>query len=36
MTEAIFGLIGVLVGSGISWFQSYMTSKKENQKSARY
>lgn len=36
MTEAIFGLIGVLVGSGISWFQSYMTSKKESEKSARY
>lgn len=36
MTEAIFGLAGVFVGSGISWFQSYWTTKKENNKSARY
>lgn len=36
MTEAIFGLIGVLVGSGISWFQSYWTNKTETNKSARY
>ncbi|AYM99179.1 hypothetical protein [Chryseobacterium sp. 3008163] len=36
MTEAIFGLIGVLVGSAISWFQSHWTSKKEAEKSARY
>ncbi|KFF00734.1 hypothetical protein IX39_08945 [Chryseobacterium formosense] len=36
MNEAIFGLIGVLVGSGISWFQSHWTSKKESEKSARY
>lgn len=36
MTEAIFGLIGVLVGSGISWFQSYWTTNKEAEKNARY
>ncbi|WP_330746940.1 hypothetical protein [Chryseobacterium sp. CP-77] len=36
MTEAIFGLVGVLVGSGISWFQSYWTSQSEAQKNARY
>ncbi|MDH6252501.1 hypothetical protein M2347_002228 [Chryseobacterium sp. H1D6B] len=36
MTEAIFGLIGVLVGSGISWFQSHWTSRKESEKNARY
>lgn len=36
MTEAIFGLIGVLVGSGISWFQSHWTTKKEAEKNARY
>lgn len=36
MTEAIFGLVGVLLGSGISWFQSYWSNKKETNKSARY
>lgn len=36
MTEAIFGLMGVLLGSGISWFQSYWSTKKETNKSARY
>lgn len=36
MTEAIFGLIGVLVGSGISWLQSYWINKKETDKSAKY
>lgn len=36
MTEAIFGLVGVMVGSGISWLQSYWTSKKETDKNARY
>ncbi|MDN5478540.1 MAG: hypothetical protein L0G39_16520 [Chryseobacterium sp.] len=36
MTEAIFGLLGVLIGSSISWIQSYWTDKKENDKSARY
>lgn len=36
MTEAIFGLIGVLVGSGILWFQSHWTNKKEAEKSVRY
>lgn len=36
MTEAIFGLLGVLIGSSISWIQSYWTSKKETNKSARY
>lgn len=27
---------GVLIGSGISWFQSHWTNKKESEKSARY
>ncbi|MDR6372334.1 hypothetical protein J2795_003007 [Chryseobacterium bernardetii] len=36
MAEAIFGLIGVLIGSGISWLQSYWTAKRETAKSARY
>ncbi len=36
MTEAIFGLLGVLVGSGISWFQSYWTTNREAEKNARY
>ena len=36
MTEAIFGLVGVILGSGISWFQSYWSNKKETNKSARY
>lgn len=36
MTEAIFGQVGVFVGSGISWLQSYWTGKNERNKSARY
>ncbi len=36
MTEAIFGLIGVFIGSAITWLQSYLTQKKEVDKSARY
>lgn len=36
MLGAIFGLIGVLVGSGISWFRDYWTDKKANDKNARY
>jgi len=36
MTEAIFGLIGVLVGSGISWLQIYWTNKRTDSKNARY
>ncbi len=36
MTEAIFGLIGVLVGSGISWFQTYWISKRTDIKNAKY
>ncbi|MGG7468645.1 hypothetical protein PYS58_06215 [Chryseobacterium indologenes] len=36
MTEAVFGLIGVLVGSGISWFQSYWSTQREAKKNARY
>lgn len=36
MTEAIFGLIGVLIGSGISWFQAYWTSRKTDIKNAKY
>jgi len=36
MTEAVFGLVGVLMGSGISWFQSYWLNNREIKKSARY
>jgi len=36
MTEAIFGLLGVLIGSSLSWIQSYWISKRETDKSARY
>lgn len=36
MTEAIFGLMGVLLGSGISWFQSYWSDKRETKRKARY
>lgn len=36
MTEAIFGLIGVLVGSGISLFQTHWMEKRANDKNARY
>ncbi|MET3022464.1 hypothetical protein [Flavobacterium hydatis] len=28
MTEAVFGLIRVLIGSGITWYQSYYTNKQ--------
>lgn len=34
--EAICGLIGVLLGSGIPWFQSYWLNKRETDKSAKY
>lgn len=33
--EAIFGLVGMLLGPGISWFQSYWISKQETDKRAR-
>lgn len=36
MTEAIFGLIGVFVGSLISWLQVYWVEKRNSDKSARY
>ncbi|MFY7988122.1 MAG: hypothetical protein ACOVNP_04510 [Flavobacterium sp.] len=36
MTEAIFGLFGVLLGSGISWFQSYWSDTRNRNKNARY
>lgn len=36
MTEAIFGLIGVFVGSAISWFQTYYTTKQTELKNAKY
>ncbi|MGK9123909.1 hypothetical protein M1D52_07305 [Olivibacter sp. SA151] len=36
MTEAIFGLIGVIVGSAISWFQMYWAEKRAIRKNARY
>ncbi len=36
MMEAVFGLIGVLVGSSISWFQKYWTNKQAAKRDARY
>jgi len=36
MTEAIFSLIGVVIGSIISWLQSYWTNKRAHDKNARY
>ena len=36
MTEAIFGLIGVLVGSAISWLQVYWTNKQAAKKNSKY
>lgn len=36
MTEAIFGLIGVLIGSAISWVQTYWFNNHEKEKSAKY
>jgi len=36
MTEAIFGIVGVLVGSGISWFQTYWISNRTEKKNANY
>jgi hypothetical protein len=36
MTEAIFGLIGVLVGSIIPWLQTYWTNKRAMDKNAKY
>lgn len=36
MTEAIFGLIGVLVGSAISWLQTIWQYKKTSKKEGRY
>ena len=36
MTEAIFGLIGVIIGSGITWLQTYLIKKRDEAKNARY
>lgn len=36
MTEAFFGLIGVLIGSAITWYQSYCTDKQLEIKNAKY
>lgn len=36
MTEAIFGLIGVLIGSLIPWFQTYWMEKRATRKNGRY
>ena len=36
MTEAIFGLLGVLIGAGVTWFQAYWTNRTERDRSARY
>lgn len=34
--EAVFGLLGVLIGSGLTWFQTYWMNKKEKDRNARY
>lgn len=36
MTEAIFGLIGVVIGSSISWLQTYWTRRRDEIKNAKY
>ena len=36
MREAIFGLIGVLIGSFIPWLQSYWNDRQANKKNGRY
>ena len=36
MTEAIFGLLGVLIGSAITWFQNFWFNNREKERSARY
>lgn len=36
MTEAIFGLVGVLIGSGLTWLQTYWNNRKEKDRNARY
>lgn len=36
MTEAVFGLIGVLIGGSISWVQAYWVDKRSTNKNARY
>lgn len=36
MTEAIFGLLGVLIGSGISWIQTYWVSRQIDIKKAKH
>ena len=36
MMEAVFGLVGVFIGAGISWFQTYWFNRNEGEKAARY
>jgi hypothetical protein len=36
MTEAIFGLIGVVIGSALTWLQTYWINKRTDSKNARY
>lgn len=36
MTEGIFGLLGVLIGSFITWYQNSRSQKNEAEKNARY
>lgn len=36
MMEAVFGLVGVLIGSGITWSQAYWFQRQEKQKAAQY
>ncbi|HRI76960.1 MAG TPA: hypothetical protein PLX33_08230 [Alphaproteobacteria bacterium] len=36
MKEALIGFIGVLVGSGITWFQAHWFQRQEKKKAAQY
>jgi hypothetical protein len=36
MTEGIIGLVGVLIGSGLTWVQTNWTRKQDEAKNARY
>lgn len=36
MTDAIFGLLGVIIGAMITWLQQYWTNKQDITKKARY
>lgn len=36
MIEAIVGLVGVIIGAGITWLQTYLIRKRDEAKNARY